>query len=285
GAQPMVTPDGKLVVVYNGEIYNHRELRTELEALGHRFLSDHCDTEVLLHGYREWGEELPDHLNGMWAFAIYDCERRRMFLSRDRFGQKPLFYTYQNDTFAFASELSSLIQHSEISASPSPLSVQKYFAYGFLPAPHSLYESIRKLPGGHNLSVDAEHRRPVARRYWDFLLEPSGDLAARDEEELAEELRTLLRKAVQRHLISDVPVGLFLSGGLDSSAIACFATDAGARPAWSFCVGFDAIDFDESAQAAGVAQVFGTDHVHSSLPAADFEPLARELVQRIDEPQ
>src|SRR5262249_10512891 len=115
GAQPMVTPDGKLVVVYNGEIYNHRELRTELEALGHRFLSDHCDTEVLLHGYREWGEELPDHLNGMWAFAIYDCERRRMFLSRDRFGQKPLFYTYQNDTFAFASELSSLIQHSEIS--------------------------------------------------------------------------------------------------------------------------------------------------------------------------
>jgi len=286
GAQPMVTGDGKLVVVYNGEIYNHIELRRQLESLGHRFQSDHCDTEVLLHGYRQWGEQLPDRLNGMWAFALYDGVRRRMFLSRDRFGQKPLFYTYQNGIFAFASELSSLVGHSEINASLAPLSIQKYFAYGFLPAPHSLYESIYKLPGGHNLSVDAGRPLPVVRRYWEFRLEPSSRMAARDEEELAEELRTLLRKAVERHLISDVPVGLFLSGGLDSSAIAYFAAESSpTRPTWSFCVGFDARDFDESAHASNVAQAFGTRHVQSFLRAAEFEPLAREVVERIDEPQ
>src|SRR5205814_9006867 len=117
GAQPMATRDGRLVVVYNGEIYNHVELKAELESSGHRFQSDHCDTEVLLHGYRQWGDELPTHLNGMWAFASYDCDRRRIFLSRDRFGQKPLFYTYQNGTFAFASELTRLIRHSHVRSS------------------------------------------------------------------------------------------------------------------------------------------------------------------------
>jgi asparagine synthase (glutamine-hydrolysing) len=286
GAQPMATPDGRLVVVYNGEIYNHAELRAQLESLGHRFQSDHCDTEVLLHGYRQWGDDLPTHLNGMWAFAIYDCDRREMFLSRDRFGQKPLFYTFQNATFAFASELSSLIRHSHVSSSVSLLSVQKYFAYGFIPAPHSLYESIRKLPGGHNLFVEAGRPAPVVRPYWDFRLDPSNHLAERTEADLAEELRSLLRNAVARHLMSDVPVGLFLSGGLDSSTITRFATESSsARPVWSYCVGFDAREFDESAHAALVAQTFRTQHVRASLTATEFEPLAREIAERVDEPQ
>ena len=286
GAQPMTTRDGGLVVVFNGEIYNHVELRRELESSGHRFQSDHCDTEVLLHGYREWGEDLPGRLNGMWAFAIYDCHRRRTFLSRDRFGQKPLFYTFQNGTFAFASELGGLIRHSQVRASVSPLSVQKYFAYGFLPAPHSIYDGIYKLPGGHNLSVDAAQLQPVLRRYWDFQLEPSSDLAGQAEVDLATELRALLKQAVDRHLISDVPVGLFLSGGLDSSTIARFATESsGTRPLWSFCVGFDAPEFDESAQAELVARSFGTQHVHARLTSSELEPLAREVAGRIDEPQ
>src|SRR5262249_1107066 len=149
--------------------------------------------------------------------------------------------------------------HSEIGASVSGLSIQKFFAYGFLPAPRSLYESIFKLPAGHNLSVDAAHPLPVVHRYWDFRLEPSSQMAQRDEEDLAEELRTLLRRAVDRHLMSDVPVGLFLSGGIDSSAITRIATESSdARPVWSFCVGFDALDFDESAHAAAVAQACGT---------------------------
>jgi len=286
GAQPMATADGRLVVVYNGEIYNHVELRAELESSGHRFQSDHCDTEVLLHGYRQWGEDLPVHLNGMWAFAIYDTERRRMFLSRDRFGQKPLFYTFQNGTFAFASELGSLIRHSEVGSSISPLAIQKYFAYGFIPAPHSLYKSIYKLPGGHSASVDTAQLQPVVRRYWDFHLESSGDMAERSEEDLADELRRLLRNAVARHLMSDVSLGLFLSGGLDSSTIAHFASESsGCRPLSSFCVGFDAHGFDESAQAAAVAQAFGIRHTHSSLTPDEFQPLARELAERIDEPQ
>jgi asparagine synthase (glutamine-hydrolysing) len=286
GAQPMATPDRRLVVVYNGEIYNHVELRAQLESLGHRFQTDHCDTEVLLHGYREWGDDLPAHLNGMWAFAIYDCDRRRMFLSRDRFGQKPLFYTYQNGTFAFASELSSLVRHSRVHSSISLLSVQKYFAYGFIPAPRSLHDSIYKLPGGHNLFVDADLSTPAVRPYWDFRLEPSLPMPKQDEEGLAEELRSLLRRAVGRHLMADVPVGLFLSGGIDSSTIARFAAESSsARPVWSFCVGFDDRDFNESAHAAAVAQTLGTQHVGASLTAAEFEPLAREISARADEPQ
>jgi asparagine synthase (glutamine-hydrolysing) len=282
----MTTSDGKLVVIYNGEIYNHIELRTELESLGHHFQSDHCDTEVLLHGYRQWGDELPLRLNGMWAFAIYDCERRRMFLSRDRFGQKPLYYTFQNGTFAFASELSSLIRHSLVRSSVSLLAVQKYFAYGFIPAPHSLYESIYKLPGGHNLVVDANSPAPVVRRYWDFVLEPASELAERTEQDLSQELIDLLRSAVKRHLLSDVPVGLFLSGGIDSSTITRFATEiSSARPIWSFCVGFDSREFDESQHAALVAQTFGTQHVQSVLSQAEFGPLAKEIAERVDEPQ
>ena len=213
GAQPMATPDGRLVVVYNGEIYNHVELRVQLESLGHRFQSDHCDTEVLLHGYRQWGEELPTRLNGMWAFAIYDCDRRRMFLSRDQFGQKPLFYTCQNGTFAFSSEASSLIRHSRVRSSVSMLALQKYLRVWFYSTPHSLYELIYKLPGGHNLIADAGQPHPVVRGYWDFVLEPSSHAAERTEEDLAEELRALLRRAVARHLMSDVPVGLFLQRG------------------------------------------------------------------------
>lgn len=283
GAQPMATSDGKLVVVYNGEIYNHRELRASLESAGYAFQSDHCDTEVLLHGYRQWGDELPNYLNGMWAFAIYDCERRRMFLSRDRFGQKPLYYTCQNGAFAFASEVGSLIRHSHVRSSVSPLAVQKYLAYGFLPSPHSLYESIYKLPGGHNLTVDTGITSLVVRRYWDFLLEPSQ--AERSEEDLAEELRGLIHRAVERHMMSDVPVGLFLSGGIDSTTIARFATElSGTRPLWSFCVGFDSPEFDESAHAALVAQTFGTQHVQTLLTPTDFEPLARQIAQQIDEP-
>jgi asparagine synthase (glutamine-hydrolysing) len=290
GAQPMATRDGQLVVVYNGEIYNHIELRAQLESLGHFFQSDHCDTEVLLHGYRQWGEDLASRLNGMWAFAIYDCGRRRMFLSRDRFGQKPLYYTFQNGAFAFASELGSLVRHRQVQSSVSILAIQKYLAYGFIPAPRTLYESIYKLPAGHNLFVDAAINSPLAppvlRSYWDFRLEPSIEMADRTVEDLAEELRSLLRRAVDRHLMADVPVGLFLSGGIDSSTITRFATEySGGRGVRSFCVGFDAGDFDESAHAELVAQEFGTQHNHASLTLAGFEPIVREISRRIDEPQ
>ncbi|HNT29238.1 MAG TPA: asparagine synthetase B, partial [bacterium] len=147
GAQPMSSADGKLVIVFNGEIYNHLELRRELEGEGARFSTDHSDTEVLLHGYRLWGDDFVSRLNGMWSFAIYDRERGRLFLSRDRFGKKPLFYSLQRGVFAFASELSALRKHGALHLSHSEKALKKYFAYGYIPAPHTIFGEVSKLPG------------------------------------------------------------------------------------------------------------------------------------------
>ena len=285
GSQPMATRDGMLVVTFNGEIYNHVELRRQLEAAGHTFVTDHSDTEVLLHGYREWGSDLPNRLNGMWAFAIYDVGRRRLLLSRDRFGQKPVYYTVQNGTFVFASEASALAEHRLVTASISPLSVCKYFAYGFIPAPVSLYERISKLPGGHNLWCNVDTLQIRVERYWDFVLEPDERPSLNHVQELGEELRELLRAAVHRHMISDVPIGTFLSGGLDSSAITRFAVEStGGRPLPSFCLGFQDAEFDEAANARRVATELGTAHTELVFKESDFEAVARGAIDGLDEP-
>src|SRR5262249_47816520 len=154
GLQPMWNEDGQIGVVFNGEIYNHAELRSDLERRGHHFASDHSDTEVLVHGWEEWAEELPTRINGMFAFAILDRTRHRLFLARDRFGEKPLYYTARPGFFAFASELTGLAAHPAISRSLSPRALQKFFGYGYIPAPHSIIEGTSKLPGGHWLSYD-----------------------------------------------------------------------------------------------------------------------------------
>ena len=154
GSQPMHTQDRALTVIFNGEIYNHLQLRKTLLKLGHRFTTDHSDTETLLHGYREWGSSLPKKLNGMWAFAIYDKTKRKLFFSRDRFGKKPLYYTIQKGTFAFSSEVKSLLAHSNLKADISARSLKKIFAYGFLPGSNSIYERIYKLPSGSYLLFD-----------------------------------------------------------------------------------------------------------------------------------
>lgn len=172
GKQPMWDNTSSLCIIYNGEIYNYIELRKELESLGYVFQTSHSDTEVLLIAYKEWREHLVSRLNGMWAFAIYDVNKEEIFISRDRVGEKPLFYTFQNGTFAFASELKSLIQHENISTSISKLSLQKYFAYGFIPAPRSLYANIFKLPGGHNLFVNVKSLDFKICKYWSFCIEP-----------------------------------------------------------------------------------------------------------------
>ena len=160
GHQPMFSADGKLAIVFNGEIYNYAELREELKALGHRFQTDHSDTEVLIYGYREWGERLPERLNGMWAFVIYDRDRNRLFCSRDRFGKKPFFYSKRGDTFVFGSELTAVADHPLVERNLSRRALQKYFAYGYIPAPGTVYEGVEKLPGGYNLTLDLN--------YWDL---------------------------------------------------------------------------------------------------------------------
>lgn len=285
GSQPMWSGDGSICIVYNGEIYNHAALRTQLEEAGHKFLTDHSDTEVLIYGYREWGEELPLRLNGMWAFAIYDRDRGRIFFSRDRFGKKPLFYSLQGGTFAFSSELSSLLRHKKIKDDFSEKSLRKYFAYGYVPAPLSIYKNIYKLPGGHNLVLDVSSLNYSISKYWDFILEPFEIIPKNPEEEWGEIIRDLLSKAVDRRLVADVPIGVFLSGGIDSSSVAaCAARIAGKDTIKTFSIGFEEESFDESSYSRGVASSLGTRHHLKILSIEGARSLLDQIGQRLDEP-
>jgi asparagine synthase (glutamine-hydrolysing) len=285
GHQPMWNEDGQVGIIFNGEIYNHAELRPELEAKGHIFRSDHSDTEVLVHGYEEWGEGLPERLNGMFAFAIYDRARRRLFLARDRFGEKPLYYAQQSGLIAFASELSALCRHSCVATDVDQRALQKLFAYGYIPAPLSLIENVKKLPAGHYLSVDTRTGQGGAVAYWRFRLSPDERLTEKDEPRLIEELTHLLSEAVRRRTMSDVPLGLFLSGGIDSAAVLSqLARHIPRGSIKSFTIGFTEPSFDEAPYARELACAFGTDHSEQRLELDGARDLIPEVLSRLDEP-
>lgn len=285
GIQPMWTEDGNLGIVYNGEVYNHAKIRKELESLGYKFRTDHSDTEALLLAYKEWGNQTPQKLNGMWAFAVYDRRKNEIFMSRDRFGQKPLYYTLQNGTFGFSSELKSLIRHQNIRSNISERSLKKYFAYGYIPAPNSLFEKISKLPAGHNLLLDCNRLAYRIWKYWDFIIEPFDTLPKYPEEEWGEQIRSLLSNAVKRRLMSDVPLGIFLSGGIDSSAIAAYAAKhRGSNKIKTFCTGFYEDSFDESEFAYFASNYFGTEHHNEMLSVRKARSVLPEVIQRVDEP-
>lgn len=285
GAQPMWNEDKSICVIFNGEIYNHRELRKELCAKGHVFGSDHSDTEVLVHGYEEWGEELPLLLNGMFAFAIYDKNRGRVFLARDRFGKKPLYFTQKRDTFAFASELTALLKHSALDDAIDVDAVKKYFAYGFIPAPLSLYRNVKKLPGGCSLMYSLATRRIRERRYWEFKIEPFDEIPQNPIHEWGEQIITLLGQAVKRRLMSDVPLGIFLSGGIDSSAVlALAAASVRADQIKTFSIGFTEASYDESRYAREVAELFGTEHHEQVLSIDRARELIPTVLGKLDEP-
>jgi asparagine synthase (glutamine-hydrolysing) len=285
GVQPMWNVAGTICVVYNGEIYNYEELRAELERAGHQFETSHSDTEVLVHGYVEWGTGLAERLNGMFAFAILDLRQGTLYLARDRFGEKPLYYASRPGLFAFASELSALVRHREVPATLSAFALRKLFAYGYLPAPHALYEGTAKLPGGHFMTVDLVTLAIRVETYWRFLLEPDEELAARGEDALAEELRHLLFQSTARRLVSDVPVGVFLSGGLDSSAVLIAAADkVPTAKLNSFTIGFTEPSYDESAFARQVAAHVGSRHNERILDLAAARDLIPSVLDRLDEP-
>ncbi len=285
GHQPMWTHDGRLGVIFNGEIYNHAELRKELVALGHAFRTDHSDTEVLIEGYRAWGESLTTRLNGMWAFAIYDRAKRSLFCSRDRFGKKPFYYLHRPGAFAFASELSALVQHPAVERRVSQRALIKYFAYGYIPSPLSIYEGVRRLPGGYSLTYDLATDAVKLGRYWDFVLEPFDRIPADPEGEWGERLRDLLDRAVKRRLIADVPLGAFLSGGIDSSAVTAFAARHVPRGALkTFSIGFNEPSFDESRHAQRVAQLFQTEHHLEKLSIEQARALMSPIAGKLDEP-
>jgi asparagine synthase (glutamine-hydrolysing) len=285
GAQPMWNEEQTVGVIFNGEIYNHAELRKQLEDLCHRFRSDHSDTEVLVHGFEEWGTELPGRLNGMFAFAIWDKARSRLFLARDRFGEKPLFYSKAPGFLAFASELSALKCHPKVDTTHDVRSLQKLFGYGFFPAQRTPYGKILKLPGGHWLLLDLKSDQTTLRRYWKFSLQPDASLLQRPEEDLADELDALVTQAVKRRLISDVPIGMFLSGGIDSSAVLAAATtlmDPGLIR--TFTVGFNEPSFDETAYAKRVAGILGTQHQMRELDLDEARDTIPMLLARMSEP-
>ena len=284
GKQPMTTSDGALTVVFNGQIYNHRELRTQLAARGARFVTDHSDTEVLLHGWREWGAELTNRLNGMWAFALYDRDARQVFFSRDRFGKKPLFYFAGANVFAFASELTALRAHPDVPAALSERALRKYFAYGYVPAPLTFLENVYKLPAGHSLTLDLATHAHRVERYWQYRAEPA-DYEAGREDALIEEFGAKLDAAVARRLAADVPVGCFLSGGIDSSIVTALAVrHAGYERIKAFSIGFEEASFDETRYARLVAQHVGADHQIETLSVQRALDILPDLAARLDEP-
>src|SRR5438132_10532006 len=282
GHQPMSNEDSTVWVIQNGEIYNHRQLREQLLAAGHRFATK-SDTEVLVHGYEEWGERMIERLNGMFAFALLDRRKASLLLARDRMGIKPLHYAIDGERFVFASELKALLQDRALRKGIDPVALDEYLEYEFVPSPRSIVRGVNKLRPGHTLSWSLADRRPAVRRYWapELNLERAGGPGNLDEE--CGRLRDALREAVRKELISDVPVGVFLSGGIDSSAVTAMMTQLGGDVK-SFSVGFAEPSFDESGHARDVARHLGTDHHELTLEPAALLGLIPRLSLLLDEP-
>ena len=278
GHQPMENEDGSVIAVQNGEIYNFASLRDELVAKGHRFRTRN-DTEVLPHAWEEWQEDMVRRLHGMFAIAVWDAQRRSLLLARDRFGKKPLMYAQANGAFVFGSEIQALLAHGGIERDVDPQAIDEYLSLGYIPAPYTGFSRIRKLPAAHFL-VLAGGGEPDIRRYWGIRYAPKLRIA---DEDAQAEVRRLIETAVQRRLISDVPVGAFLSGGLDSSTVVAYMAKHSSRPVQTFSVGFTDKYFDESRYARIVARAFATDHHELVIDAGDVAILPM-LARHLGEP-
>ena len=278
GHQPMSGEDRRVWVVFNGEIYNYRELTQLLAARGHVFAT-RSDTEVIVHGWEERGLGVLAELEGMFAFAIWDEPTRTLVLARDRLGIKPLYYAALADQIVFASELKALVEHPAVDRALDLTALSRYLAHEYVPAPHAILRSVRKLPAGHWLTY-TEGRLKV-EPYWDLAFRQRGTVT---EAEALEELRTTLDVSVRRHLISDVPLGVFLSGGIDSSAVAAFAARHAPGRLKTFSIGFEDPSFDESAHARRVAKALDTDHHEEILDPRAALDLVAGLPDLLDEP-
>ena len=271
GDQPIYNEDRSVAVVLNGEIYNYRELREELTRGGHRFATA-SDTEVIVHLYEDRGPRCVEALHGMFGLAIWDLRRRRLVLARDRVGKKPLFYALRDDALTFGSELNAVMQDPDVARELDHQALDAYLAYGWVPAPRSAFRAVRKLPAGSVLVH--EDGRATIERYW--RLDYSAKLDDADPEELYEELREHIRRATRRRMIADVPLGAFLSGGIDSAAVVAAMAEASSQPVRTFSIGFTTDGYDELPNARLIAERFGTDH--SELVV---EPDAVAIVPRI----
>jgi asparagine synthase (glutamine-hydrolysing) len=280
GQQPLFNEDNSVVVVFNGEIYNFTELMPELKALGHVFRT-HCDTEVIVHAWEEWGEACVERFRGMFAFALWDRNRGTLFLARDRLGVKPLFYSLLPDgTFIFGSELKALLAHPGFRKEMDPFAVEEYFAFGYVPEPRTIYRGARKLPPGTHLTLRRGSAVPQPKTYWDIPFRSHGAIS---EVEAQEELTRRLREAIRIRLVSEVPLGAFLSGGVDSGAVVAMMAELSQDPVNTCSIAFNDPKFNEASYAARVAERYGTNHRVETVEPGDFSLLDR-LAGMYDEP-
>ena len=280
GKQPIYNEDDTVVLTYNGEIYNFPALTKELIEHGHRFKT-HCDSEVIVHAWEEWGERCVERFNGMFAFAIWDRNRQTLFLARDRLGIKPLYYgVTDNGHLLFSSELKATAHHPSMSREIHPYAVEEYFSFGYVPDPRTIYRSVFKLPPGHTLKIRRGESLPEPRQYWDVPFERQ---ASRNQSEIEEELVDRLKECVRRRLIAEVPLGAFLSGGVDSSAVVAMMAEILSDPVNTCSISFGDPEFNESPFAELVANQYKTNHRVEQVDPEDFS-LVDRLVGLYDEP-
>ncbi|MGC2236310.1 MAG: asparagine synthase (glutamine-hydrolyzing) [Pyrinomonadaceae bacterium] len=279
GEQPVYSEDRSIVVVMNGELYNFREVRSELEKRGHKFETN-TDTEILPHLYEEYGEAMLEHINGMFAFALWDKRKKKLLIARDRFGEKPLYYGVFDGKLIFASEPKVLLEHPSVKAEINTEALRHYLSFDYVPAPLSIYKGIYKLPAAHLLTL--ENGEIKTRRYWNLSFHKNGSTPTIDT--AAKELREIISDAVRMRLVSDVPLGILLSGGVDSSTVAAFAAQHATEKVKTFSIGFEEDSFDESKYARQVATHLNTEHYEDKLSVEKAADLISEIGTWLDEP-
>ena len=280
GAQPLFNEDNSVVVVYNGEIYNFKELSRDLIKRGHQFRT-HCDTEVIVHAWEEWGEACVERFRGMFAFALWDQNKETLFLARDRLGIKPLYYGTRGDgTILFASELKAILCDPALPRKIDPTAVEDYFSYGYVPDPKTIYHDVFKLAPGHTLTLRRGKGMAIPRCYWDVKFEVSGQLK---ETDVIEDLTERFRDAVGCRMVSEVPLGAFLSGGVDSSGVVAMMAGLSSDPVNTCSISFGDPAFDETSHAATVAQRYATNHRIGHVDPDKFD-LIDDLARLYDEP-
>jgi asparagine synthase (glutamine-hydrolysing) len=280
GHQPLSNEDGSIWIVYNGEIYNHAELRQKLIARGHNYRT-HSDTESIVHLYEEYGQDCVQHLRGMFAFAIWDQPRHTLFAARDRLGIKPFYYRLRNGTFIFGSEIKALLAYPGVQAEFNASVLPEYLAFGYVAGEETLFSGIRKLPSGHTLEL-CESGELTVRRYWD--LSVADDSRSRQRSYYVRRYRDLLEEAVSMHLMSDVPLGVFLSGGLDSSVVAALTAKTRSEPIQTFSVGYAERDYSELPYAKIVSDHIGSQHHEVRVTRQQFFDTLPDVIWHEDEP-
>jgi len=278
GNQPMCNEDASVWITYNGEIYNFKEIRNKLEEKGHKFKSE-SDTEVIIHAYEEYGPKCLSLLNGMFAFAIWDSNKKQLFLARDRIGQKPLVCYKDDNKFIFASELKAILPYPEVDKEISNEAISHYLSFGYVPAPLCIFKNMFKLEPGHYAIVDKTSNVAITQ-YWDINL---NNTVIRSEKQYCNEILEGLREATKKRMISDVPLGAFLSGGIDSSAVVAMMSELSDQPVRTFSIGFEEQEFDETKYARKISELFSTEH-KEKIVKMDAIQVMDDLVWHYNEP-